>query len=444
VTAIAQSTTDSPQSQIPIDSRRNVFAFTSDIATFIVGTYFIPATTVLVGLASQLTDDKTLIGVVGMTWSVTWFLPQLIAARIVRGKRRQKPYLMIPSAIGRNAFLLIALWLIVTQAQAPILTVWVLIGCIAIFNVCDALAGVAWFDMMSRTLSPRMRSRSVSVGQFIGGIFGIGAGLIVGRVLAPDGLPFPQNYAFIFGCTWVCMAISLILISFLREMPMAEAEQKHAQDTNFVASLKDAVRSDGIFRRVLTVRVLTGIELMAASFYLVFAKEQLGMSDSVTGIFNIALIIGGIAGIALFGWLADRFTSLSVVRAAAIMQFIAPLIALIFALASAFSNVPTNAAVVGFIVVFLLRGAIEHSLVLGTLGYLMDSAPERHRAMYVGAINTLSGVVALSPVIGGIWIDALTAQGTPLLAYILMFAGVIASVGAGIWLSFRLPRLQIH
>lgn len=442
VTTLAQSAIDTAPSAVPLDSRRNVFAFTGDIAAFIVGTYFVPATTVLVGLASQLTDDKTLIGVVGMTWSVTWFLPQLVAARIVRGKRRQKPYLMIPSLIGRNAFLLIALWLMVTQAQAPILTVWVLIGCIALFNVCDALAGVAWFDMMSRTLSPRMRARSVSVGQFIGGVFGIGAGLIVERVLQPDGLPFPQNYAFIFGFTWICMAISLAVIAFLRENPMAEAEQAHVQSTDFIVSLKEAWRTDPLFRRVLVVRILTGIELMAASFYLVFAKEQLGVGDSAIGIFNIALILGGIAGIALFGWLADRFTSLSVVRAAAIMQFVAPSLALIFAVAYIpFGSLP-NVVLAGFVAVFLLRGAIEHSLMLGALGYLLDSAPERHRAMYVGSINTMGGFVALSPVIGGVWIDALTARGQAPAAYVVMFAIVAALVSCGVWLSFTLPRLK--
>lgn len=427
-----------------MDAPRNVFAFTSDIAAFIVGTYFIPATTVLVGLASQLTDDKTLIGVVGMTWSVTWFLPQLVAARIVRVKRRQKPYLMIPSLIGRNAFLLMALWLLATQAQAPILTVWVLVGSLAVFNICDALASVAWFDMISRTLSPRMRARSVSIGQILGGILGIGAGLIVERALQPDGLPFPQNYAFIFGCAWLCMAISLAVISLLRENPMAEAEQAHVQNTHFVASLRKALRTDRLFRRVLVVRVLTGIELMAASFYLVFAKDQLGLGDSATGIFNIALIVGGITGVAVLGWLADRFTSLSVVRTAAAMQFVAPLLATLFAIAHAPLGALREAAIAGFIIIFLLRGAIEHSLMLGVLGYLLDSAPERHRAMYVGAINTVGGLVALSPVIGGVWIDALSRQGQAPLAYIVMFGAVAALVGCGMGLSFTLPRLKPH
>jgi MFS family permease len=384
-----------------------------------------------------------LIGVVGMVWAVSWFLPQLVAARMVRGKHKQKPYLMIPSLIGRNLFLVIALWLYFTQAVDPLLTVWVLIISIAVFNVMDALAGVAWFDMMSRTLSPRMRARVVAFGQFAGGVLGIGAAIIVQQLLAPSGPAFPNNYAIIFFCTWVCMMISLVIIGLMRETPMAEAEQHHAASTQFLASLKESLREDPVLRRVLTVRALTGIEIMAASFYLVFAREQLGLDESAIGIFNIAIIVGGLAGVALFGWLADRFTALSVIRSSAFMQFLSPTIALLFVIAGVTVGVSTQVVLVGFFIVFLLRGAIEHSLVLGAIGYLMDSAPQRNRAMYVGAINTLSGVVALSPVIGGMLIDAFTARGVPNLAYALVFGLVAVSVAAGIWLSLKLPHIKV-
>jgi MFS family permease len=436
VSALIKSRVATP---ISLDAPRNALVFTCDIAAFMVGTYFIPATTVLVGLASQLTEDKTLIGVVGMTWSVTWFLPQLVAARLVRGKRWQKPYLIIPSLIGRNGLLLMALWLLITQAQAPLLTIWVLVGCIALFNVCDAVAGVAWLDMLSRALSSRVRARVVSLGQIAGGVLGIGAGLVVERVLQPDGLPFPQNYAFTFGCAWICMALSLAIISMLRELPMAEAEHAQAQQVDFLAGLRLALHSDGIFRQVLALRMLTGIELMAASFYLVLAKEQFGLGDAITGVVNIALIIGGIVGMAAFGWLAERFTALSVVRTAAAMQFAAPVLALAFVLTAPALRAWPALVVAGFIVIFALRGAIERSLVLGPVGYLLDNAPERHRAMYVGAINTLGGVVALSPLAGGAWLNALSASGQASAAYASMLAFVAVLAGLGTWLSFRLP-----
>lgn len=442
-----ESTTDpannSPLNEHPADTPRNIIAFTGDTTAFMVGTYFIPITTVIVGLASLLTSDKTLIGVVGMVWAVSWFLPQLVAARMVRGKHRQKPYLMIPSLIGRNIFLVIALWLFITQAVDPLLTVWVLIISLAVFNVMDALAGVAWFDMMSRTLSPRTRARVIAIGQFGGGLLGIGAAIIVQQLLAPSGPAFPNNYAIIFLCTWVCMIISLVIIAFMRETPMAEAEQQHAASTDFIHSLRESWREDPIFRRVLAVRALTGIEIMAASFYLVFAREQLGVSESAIGTFNIAIIAGGLAGVAVFGWLADRFTALSVIRASAVLQFLSPTVALLFVGIAVVAGASPQIAMIGFFIVFLMRGAIEHSLVLGTIGYLMDSAPQRHRAMYVGALNTLSGVVAMSPVVGGIVIDAFTARGLPNLAYALVFGLVAVSVAIGIRLSMKLPHVKV-
>src|SRR5689334_2905571 len=89
--------TSSPPTPVPFDTRRNIFVYMGDTITFVSGLSFIPATTVLVGLASRLTDDKALIGAVAMSWSVSWLIPQLVAARMVHGKRHQKPYLIIPS-----------------------------------------------------------------------------------------------------------------------------------------------------------------------------------------------------------------------------------------------------------------------------------------------------------------------------------------------------------
>lgn len=91
--------------------------------------------------------------------------------------------------------------------------------------------------------------------------------------------------------------------------------------------------------------------------------------------------------------------------------------------------------------IFALRGALEHSLVLGVVSYLMDSAPQRHRAMYVGTLNTVSGVVALSPLLGGFWLDGFIAAGQRALGYGLMFAFVVVLASLGVWLSWRLPRL---
>ena len=423
----------------PLDSRRNFFVFTGDIVTFSIGMYFIPTITVLVGLASKLTDDKALIGAVGMIWSVSWFLPQLFAARIVRGKRREKPYLIIPSIIGRQTFILFAAWLFFTQAQQPIVTVWLLILAILIFNTCDALAGVAWFDMLSRALTPRMRGRSMAIGQLIAAIGGIGVGLVVERILAPDGLPFPLNYAVIFTCAWTGFMLSLIIVFFLCENPVTEEAVQQSQQSSFFADLRGILASDGLFRRTLLARLLTSVEAMAAPFYVVFSREQLNLPDSSIGVFSLAYILGSIAGIVLFGWQHDRFGTRRVLQASSTMQFAAPALCLALALLPFVSAQAPDAAYFLTLLAVGLNGAVAHSLVLGYLGYVMDNAPERHRATYVGVFNTVSGVASLTPVLGGAMIDALAGSLSGALPYAVVFGLVVVMVGAGLLLAYQLP-----
>ena len=204
-----------------------------------------------------------------------------------------------------------------------------------------------------------------------------------------------------------------------------------------MADLKSAVRNDSLLRRVVAVRLLTGLEAMAASFYLVFLKERYSLGSSVDGEMTQAIIFGGLVGVAVFGWVADRFTSRRVVHASSLMYFAAPFTAAVVAAL----QLPQEVAYGAFIAVFLLRGAVEHSLVLGVVGYLLDSTPERNRAMYVGAINTLGGVVSLTPFLGGLWIDSFGHGAFNSLPYIALFGLVSASAAAGLVISLKLPRV---
>lgn len=424
-----------------VDSRRNLFAFTGDILFFVTATYFIPPTTVLVGLASKLTDDKILIGAIGTAWTAMWFLPQLLAAQWVRGKRRQKKFVAIPGIIGRQTFLLFAMWLWFTHAVQPLLTVWLLLAAIAIFNICDALSGVAWFDMLARALTPRSRGRVIVFAQMTASIVGIGAGLFIERVLSAEGLPFPQNFALVIFCAWVFMSISLLAFLTMDEVPMSASVIDHGDNVGLIDSLREVFTSNKLFRQVLLARVFTGFEAMAATFYLVFAKERLHLGDSAIGQFTLALTIGAIAGLILFGWLNERYGPRRVIHASTTFQLIAPGLALVVAAVPALAVQSPTLGMIIFIAVMAMRGAIEHSLVLGFVGYFMDAAPEQHRAMYVGTLNTVSGVVALAPVIGGVIIQELSGVSGNDLAYTVVFGITVVCVGAGWLLALRLPKL---
>ncbi len=437
---------DSPTTALPpesarIDTRRNLFAYIADIHFFNLGTYFAPVTTILVALASRLTTDNFLIGLISPAWSAGWALPQLFVAHFLHGKTKMKPYVVIPGLIGRQTYFFIAFWIAFTQAKSPNLTVWLLILAVLIFSSADALATVAWFDMLSRNLSARARSRVFAGAQLASSLLGLAAGVfVIAPIFSADGLPFPLNYAAVIGIAWACFLLSWIGILFVREKDGEVVHKTEAELTEkFSKLLWKAVRSDQVFRRTLVVRLFTAFEFMAATFYIVFIQQRLNLPDSSTATLNLALTSGSIVGLAAFGWIADRAGSRRVMQLAAIAQFLAPFLAFIVAVVPAIADQFLALALGLFVVVMAFNGVVGHSTVLGFLNYTLEIAPPAQRAIYIGTFNTLQGLMALTPPLAGLFINAMAPILSIANTYSILFGVIAALVALGAVISLKLP-----
>ncbi|MEE8162724.1 MAG: hypothetical protein V3T92_01710, partial [Anaerolineae bacterium] len=106
--------------------RRNFVCFVLDYVFFGTGMAFVSQTTVLPSFISQLTDSAPLIGLASTIMTGAWLLPQLIAASYLADKERKKPYLMLPAALGRPVFWLLAGVLFLAGDRAPTLILGVL------------------------------------------------------------------------------------------------------------------------------------------------------------------------------------------------------------------------------------------------------------------------------------------------------------------------------
>jgi Na+/melibiose symporter-like transporter len=290
-----------------------------------------------------------------------------------------------------------------------------------------------------------VRSRVITVNSLIASFGGLGAGVVVERVLASD-LPFPLNYAVLLALAFVFYMLSLGCMLFIRERPAgieegqqsADDGRQTADNSGFLAHLLHSVRTDAVLRRILAARLLVGIENMAAAFYVVYSREQLQLPESAVGVFSIAIVVGGLIGIAAFGWLAMRFGARRVLQTANVMQFAAPLLALGVAL----SGIGGTAAYAVMVVVLGLNGAINRSSQLGYFTYTQESAAEIDRPMYMGAVNSIGGVAALMPLLGGLLIDGLQRSGATAVAFPAVFALAGVAALAGVVISLRLPALS--
>ena len=347
----------------------------------------------------------------------------------------------------RPVILLFAAWLFFTRAQQPTLTVWLLIGMIAVLMVFDAFTTQAWFDMMGRALSPRVRARVITINSLLGSIGGYGSrsGSYAGAGFAPTALPHQLRTPVFSGLAVHHFLVGVHAVHSERLGETAPPSQAH--QSSFNTKLRAAWQNDPAFRRLLLTRLLTGVENMAAAFYIVFARERLGLPDSAIGVFTIAYVVGGLIGITVFGTLSERYGPRRAINAACTLQFIAPLIAFFVATFQPYTplNLQTQTLAYGaLIVVMAINGAVNRSTQVGFFSYAQDSAPEADRPIYVGAVSTIAGTASLLPVLGGVLIDALLRSGFSAAAYPVLFGIAVVIVGIGTRIEFWIAEADAH
>lgn len=414
--------------------RKNFTCFVLDYVFFGISLAFVNQTTVLPSFINQLTDSAPLIGLVSTIQTGAWLLPQLIAASYLADKPRKKPYMLLAAAIGRPVFWLLAGILFLVGSRAPALILGVFFTSLAVFMSTDAMAAVAWFDILGKAIPPDRRGRLIGVGQVLSGLLTVGAGVVVNAVLGPHGPPFPDNYALLFFLAGVSLFASWLAMSFLHEPPGPTQEQRLPWNT-FLPRLWMVLRKNHAFSLVTIVRLLTGLSGMALPFYVVYATEELHFGVEVIGIFISSQVIGGILGGFMWGYLNERSGSKSVIQGATVLGLASPLLALIL---GSIGHLAGNLTIYAYSLIFVAIGALNSSFMPGFINFVMDLAPPEERPIYIALINTLSGSLMVVPFLGG-WLLQATS-------YPVLFAVTAGGIAIALLLTIRLedPRTRVH
>lgn len=408
---------------------RNFLALLGDAIAFGLAVTFASATTTLPDFVRTLTSSQAVVGLFSAASSGAWLIPQLLYARHLTHQRRKKPFVVLGAAIGRPFYLLYALllWLAFPGAGPALL------ACFAaqmVFMGSDALAAVAWFDLYAKAIPANRRGRLVGIAQAVRGLLAIGAGIVIAEVLGQHGPPFPQNYAILFALAGGCLLLSLLSLSLVVE-PDEPVEAERLSWADYLPQLLSTLRQDAAFRRLVLVRLLAGFDSLALSFYILFARRELGLPPETVGAYTTVQTVGSILASVALGTVSERLGSHRVIQIATVLGLTAPLLALGLFLGQS----PGNTAVaVAYGWVFLVIGITQSAAMLGFFNYALELAPPGRRPSYMGLFNTLSGVLLVLPPLGGLLQE--TAS------YGALFALTAAVLLPAHLLSRRLPAAQ--
>jgi MFS family permease len=404
--------------------RWNYWAFALEMGCSLTGLAFASVNSVLPAFAGQLTSSQPLIGLTSTIFYGGWYLPQLFVGRLIAGRARQKPT-MIASLSGRAAFWVLGLALWLRPGMRPNGALGLFYACLTAWILTDAVASLTVADVMARSVPLERRGSMMGLGQFLGGLGGIGAGALVGTIVASPGLAFPTNYALLFILTGVWFVPATILLVSVRERPAVI--EGGADEGQAEGHWMRVISSDRGFRRYTACRVLYGIGSMAAPFYVGHAQRVLGLPEASIGTMVMAQVLATTAVSLGMGFISDRWGPRRVITIGTGAAVAAPLLALGLHL----SGRPELAW--AYPVVFVALGVAGSAVWSGFFNYLISSAPDGIRTTYVGLGNTIAGLVTLAPVVGGWLLEASS--------YTVLFAVTAAVVSAGFVLSFRLRRI---
>jgi MFS family permease len=207
----------------------------------------------------------------------------------------------------------------------------------------------------------------------------------------------------------------------------------------FVTHLKSGIallKTDVDYRRFYVVRVCWQFTAMAFPFYVSFAYDELGMPVSLVGLFLAIWVGSGVFSNYFWGRMLDGVGNKMVLFVTAVMSVLPPLIVLALQARSAGEGaLPAGWTVtLALSSTFFINGMARSGRIISHLTYPLEIAPESDRPLYVGFLNSATFPFMLSPLLGGVIIEAFDMR------TLFVVCLVSAVVNAALSLTLREPR----
>ncbi|GAB5603010.1 MFS transporter [Thermus sp. FJN-A] len=346
-----------------------------------LGDTFLNPNIVLAGFAARLGAPGALIGLLPALLQAGGMVPQaFLAPWVARLPRKIVLYRRV-AALRLSGVLLMALSAFLFGPNPSLLLPGFLLG-LSLNALFTGVSSLPFWEVVAKTTPPERRASLFSARNLVGGLLAFLAGFWVREVLALP-LPFPLPYALLFALGALAFGLGWYLFGLTEEPEEAPREAR--------LDLKAPLRRPA-FRRYLRVRLLLALAGLAEPFYAAYAVKALGQGEELglyLSLYALAFTLSNL----LWARMAER-GSRGVLEAGAGLAALALGLALLL---------PPGL----FGLVFLLQGAYLAALGLSTTTLLLNLAPPEERSAAIGLANTLAGLFAFSPVLGGYFADRL-------------------------------------
>ncbi|MDH3197004.1 MAG: MFS transporter [Candidatus Krumholzibacteria bacterium] len=391
-----------------------------------LGLAFIDPFTVIPVFITRLGGSSVLVGLTAAVFGAGWFFPQAFVAPLVETRRRVLPIYNAMSLVRLAGFAVVIAAVFGLGSGRPHLLLAAILAGLAINTLAAGVSGVPFLEVTSKAFPANARGTFFGTRRFFGGALGVFAGVLVAIILGTDqaspgalgaahervaaavraaglqGRAFPDNYGVLFALGAVCAALGYAAFSMVREIP-AQTVHPHRSLRAHLDEGFALLRRHANYRLFLWVRVCWQMTAMAFPFYAIYAFVRLGFSEASVGVFVSVWVGAGVVSNFAWGRLLDRKGNRLVMVATAAIAVLPPVAMLLLGRAS---DGHGRGAFLVLCAAFLVNGAARAGRFITNLTYLLEFVPQDHRPRTVGFMNTISSPFMLSPVVGGLLVQA--------------------------------------
>lgn len=385
-----------------------------------IGFRFVDSGMVLSAFVKELTNSNVMVGLVSSTMRAGWMWPQLLISNLLEHRSRKMPFYIFGIAVRTFSWMLIVFMTLLIGARNYILLFVCFYSLYFIGCSSMGISTLPFNDILAKSVPVRRRARLFSLRQFIGGIFGIGVGFLVRYILSDKFyLSFPYNYATIFSLSTLMMVAGSISFMYAKE-PVHPVRDERRPFWQHLKRGPYFLRRDRDYRYFLIFRAIAAFGSMCTPFYVPYALDRMGISESTIGSFIAVGAVSALFSNILWVYVGEKYGSKSLL---VITQFLACLTPLIAASARYFS--PSH-QITYYFLVFIVDQSYMSGSNIAYMTYSLNLAPSMSRPTYLGFLNTLIFPLSFVPLLSGMMLNVMP--------YEWMF--IIASSMAGLAVYF--------
>lgn len=357
-------------------------------------------TLVLVAFLSNLTASPLLLGAVLPLRDGGWSLPQLWISGYLQSKPEKLPLYNKMTVVRMVIWGL--LFVSITFVREPNWSILLFFLLYGIGSAASGVGGMAFLEVVGRTIKPRRRGEFYAWRLGGAGILGIGASLLVRYLLDPQSqIHFPYNFSILSGLYFLFASVGVMVFSFVKEghdYPVIPKATTRDQIKRFL----DVLRTNQHFRYYLTMQSMLIVANAATPFFAVYVIQVLGGPKAMIGVYLAAATIASLLANLILGRISLAYGNRRVMSFASLTGLVMSATVLLLVIIAPILQISPLNAGLWLVPVFIFSGIRTTGIGISGNSLLLDLSPHDERTLYIGFTNTFLGIILLLTALSGL------------------------------------------